>query len=312
MEALMKFTIISRLPLLRTCAALLLAGACTGVPAATNEVPVPQSTAVKSAPYKLKVMTFNMRRQNGPEDDPQDDWVRRKHLVAQVIKDANPDLICSQELFAFQAEELDAVLPGYARIGCGRDANLADEHMLIYYKRGLLAPLASEMIWLSETPEIPGSRSWGEGWIRCLLIGRFYHLPSRTQLLVACTHLDTNGEHIRLKEAAVVDAKIRSLQGKMPVILTADFNSLGGSSATWKFFQEKGFQDSWCLSPVKLGPVASGGGFKKMVKDSGRRIDWILFKGDVKTLRHETITTERDGHYPSDHFPVTSELLIQP
>jgi endonuclease/exonuclease/phosphatase family metal-dependent hydrolase len=35
-----------------------------------------------------------------------------------------------------------------------------------------------------------------------------------------------------------------------------------------------------------------------------QRIDWILYRGFARALQVETMTTNENGRYPSDHYPV--------
>ena len=53
-------------------------------------------------------------------------------------------------------------------------------------------------------------------------------------------------------------------------------------------------------------------GFEGVEAAAGRaRIDWILTRGAVETIESEIITTEVNGQYPSDHFPVTATLRFR-
>lgn len=40
-----------------------------------------------------------------------------------------------------------------------------------------------------------------------------------------------------------------------------------------------------------------------------KRIDWILFRG-LQASSIKTVTTQRDGRYPSDHFSVIADLEL--
>jgi endonuclease/exonuclease/phosphatase family metal-dependent hydrolase len=61
-------------------------------------------------------------------------------------------------------------------------------------------------------------------------------------------------------------------------------------------------QDSYAAVARPKGPSGTFHGFSGNPGKS--RIDWILFRGQLKPVSVETITTNADNRYPSDHFPV--------
>lgn len=194
----------------------------------------------------------------------------------------------------------------------GRKDDLTGEGMTVFYKPTVVQPLATETFWLSETPDVPGSRSWGEGWIRCLTWARFFHVETKRTFYFFNTHLDTRGETVRLKEAECVIQRIEAIAGDSPAMLVADFNSIGGESPTWKAFQEAGFADARdkCKSTPK-GSYGTWCGFAAP-REEGRRIDWILLKGDMQIDEYATVNYSREGRFPSDHFPVIANVRICP
>ena len=44
----------------------------------------------------------------------------------------------------------------------------------------------------------------------------------------------------------------------------------------------------------------------------GYRIDWILSRGNVRTLSTSIDTYRHNGQNPSDHFPVIADVVIAP
>ena len=51
-------------------------------------------------------------------------------------------------------------------------------------------------------------------------------------------------------------------------------------------------------------------GFRPTRK-GGRRIDWVLAKGAVKTSEAEIILYDGSKQYPSDHQPVTATITLE-
>mgnify|MGYP000081460647 CR=1 FL=1 len=56
------------------------------------------------------------------------------------------------------AKWLKENLNEYYVIGCGRGANLRDEQMSIAYRRDRINLISMKTWWLSQTPDVPGSR----------------------------------------------------------------------------------------------------------------------------------------------------------
>jgi endonuclease/exonuclease/phosphatase family metal-dependent hydrolase len=41
------------------------------------------------------------------------------------------------------------------------------------------------------------------------------------------------------------------------------------------------------------------------------RIDWIMTKGNVTTHKTEILNDQKNGQFPSDHYPVLSDLTLR-
>lgn len=259
----------------------------------------------------LTVMSYNMRF-DFPEKDPNNNWPQRRPLIAELIQRYRPDVIGSQELGPHQAEQLGELLEDYRYFGVGRHEDLSGEAMIIWYRPSVMHPLATGSFWLSETPEVPGTRSWGEGWIRTLTWARFYHIETKRCFYFFNTHLDTKGEEICVKESQLVIDRVRTIAGDTPCFLVADFNSEGGKSPTWQLYQQAGFKDAWQRSQSQpTGSFATWCNYRHPRQERTRRIDWILYQGDIQVHSFATINDHTNGRYPSDHFPVIANLTIE-
>ena len=106
---------------------------------------------------ELQVMSFNIRQGHG--NDGEDRWELRKDLVAEVIRDAAPDIACLQEVYPFQLEYLLGQLTGYAAVGTGRDGGSQGEHCPLVFRGDRFGLIASETVWLSDTPATPSASS---------------------------------------------------------------------------------------------------------------------------------------------------------
>ncbi|MCP4642501.1 MAG: endonuclease/exonuclease/phosphatase family protein [bacterium] len=259
-----------------------------------------------SADINLTVMSFNIRY--GTDGDGRNSWGNRRETVANAIKQQQPAVVGLQECIDFQAEYLVEALPEYQWIGMGREPDGGHEMTAVLYRKSLLSPVETCNFWLSETPDVPGSRSWDSAYVRMATQIRFMHRETGAIFHLVNTHLDSRGKQARLEGAKLIANRVESVPASVPVIITADFNALAEESEVWRVFQQAGFLDSWEIAKKRVGPEITIGRFRAPKKDAIARIDWVLVRGAVAVRRCETSLYNDDGRYPSDHYPVVAEL----
>lgn len=264
-------------------------------------------TAVVAGPVAaddLKVMSFNVRTITGP--DGPDRWDMRKDLFADTIRQLDPDVIGTQELGQQQGDDTVARLPQFTWFGRDRFGGHKDEHMGIFYRKDRLKLVKSGDFWLSDTPDKVASITWGNIFPRMVNWALFERLSDHKQFYLLDTHFpyrDTD-EDARSRSAREMAAWTAKLPSSVPVIITGDFNT-GPESESHKALTAS-FKDAWSTAPVKDGPEET---FHAFTGKPTKRIDWILYRGvTVKSMR--TITVSKDGHYPSDHFPVQADFTL--
>lgn len=255
-----------------------------------------------SAQDALTVMSFNVRLPLAA--DGANAWGRRRALAVETIAREAPDLIGTQELWAAQGDYIVARLPHYGWFGTDRRGGHGDEHMGIFYRRDRLRLLDMGDFWLSETPSIPGSISWGNLYPRMASWGIFETIEGGRRFLLINTHFAYREEDgpAREKMAAALLAHIAARPADLPVIVTGDFNT--GPISTPHAMLTAHLTDTWATAPVRSGPEGTFHGF---TGKPGERIDWILARG-FTTLRARTVDHHRRARYPSDHFPVVARL----
>jgi hypothetical protein len=106
----------------------------------------------------LRVMTFNIRYDNPA--DGEDAWPKRRTKAASMIRFHRADLVGLQEALRGQIADLEAALPELGWFGTGRSAQRDGEHCAVLFRKDRLEVLDQGTFWLSETPDLAGSRSW--------------------------------------------------------------------------------------------------------------------------------------------------------
>lgn len=250
----------------------------------------------------LKVMSFNVRTINGP--DGPNRWEMRRDLFADTIRQQDPDIIGTQELAKAQGDDTVQRLPQYAWFGRDRRGGHDDEHMGIFYRTDRLKLVKSGDFWLSDTPDVVGSNTWGNVFPRMVNWGLFERLSDHRQFYLLDTHFPyrEQDEPSRTRSAQLIATWVSKLPAGVPVILTGDFNTDRASPAHRVLTAT--LKDTYDTAPQKAGPEAT---FHNFTGHPDHRIDWILYRG-ATARRVETVTTSRDGRYPSDHFPVVADF----
>lgn len=254
--------------------------------------------AAAKGPDGLRVMSFNVRlpvAADGPNR-----WEARQGLFVETIRRADADIIGTQELWKIQADHLIAKLPRYSWFGIDRRGGHADEHMGVFYRRDRLKLVQLGNFWLSDTPDVPGSISWGHPYPRMATWGLFETIPGGKRFWFINTHFPYRAEDeaAREKGAAAIAAWISARPDGAPVVLTGDFNTVPDSGTHNAL--SAGLADAWNAAKVRSGPAET---FHAFTGKADRRIDWVFARG-LTAAKVETVTFGRNGRYPSDHFPV--------
>ncbi|MDE1893429.1 MAG: endonuclease/exonuclease/phosphatase family protein [Pseudomonadota bacterium] len=250
----------------------------------------------------LRVMTFNVRV---PVDRGMNAWEHRRELLVRVVRAQHPDVLGTQELTEEQGEYIAAHLPGYAWFGQGREGGSKGEHMGVFYRTDRLQLLRSGDFWLSDTPDVPGSRSWGQPYPRMVTWARFRLRHGGGAFDYFNTHFPYREQDVRARLLGA-DEILRRI-GRLPptarVILAGDFNA-GPDSPVYAKLSAT-LHDAWVVARSRAGPAQT---FHAFTGKPDRRIDWILSRG-FQTRAVRTVTTHEGARYPSDHFPVVAELV---
>ncbi|MGA0586748.1 endonuclease/exonuclease/phosphatase family protein [Dyella sp. KRB-257] len=252
-------------------------------------------------PPDLRVMTFNVRT---PSADGVNVWENRRELFVRTVRDADPDVFGTQELHRRQGDYVVAKLPQYAWFGEGRRGGEGDEHMGVFYRRDRLKVIASGNFWLSDTPDVPGSISWGHPYPRMVTWALFERKADGRRFYFFNTHLPyrDRDEPARSKGAREILARLQALPKGVPIVLTGDFNTTPASEA--HALLTGLLVDARTSAPEHAGPDNT---FHNFTGTPTKRIDWILTRG-FTALRADTITAHEGAVYPSDHFPVLAVL----
>jgi len=277
-------------------------------------LPWSEAEARRGRKARLRVMTFNIRYDF--DSDGANRWRHRVDLVARTIEASEAHVVCLQEDKRHQIEDLEEALDGFAFIGRGRNASGSGERCSILVDTDRFRVRDSGDFWLSDTPDVPGSNTWGDRYPRK---ATWAHLEPKSargkHLVVINTHLP-NGDraaYLREKGAQVIaewiEARVGEASDDVSVIVTGDFNADAEGSDPYDTMTGLGLRDAWVEARPQDPSPGTYNGFRGMRTRS--RIDWILVGGPTRVLQAAKIDEPIDGRYPSDHYPVLADVEIR-
>ncbi len=275
--------------------------------------------AQPQAKVDLLVMSFNVRY--AAANDGENNWDKRKNLACDVVRRNGPDLVGLQEALRSQIDDLRAALPEYGEIGVAReDGKTKGEYSAIFYRQDRFTVDDSGTFWLSDTPEVPGSITWGNACTRVCTWARLLPKSPGKPFYMFNTHLDHVSQLSREKGVALIMSRLSSRKHPDPVVLTGDFNS-GENNAVVRYLKgERRLEvvnNGMAQNPVPLVDTfrllhkdASDVGTAHSFKGSraGNKIDYIFVSPGTEVLRAEILHDNQDNRYPSDHFPITAAI----
>lgn len=264
----------------------------------------------------MKVMTYNIRYA-GAADTGVIKWNHRKYFISSIIRYHEPDIIGMQEVTAVQLRYFDSTLNNFSHAGAGRDdGRQGGEFSPVFFNSKLYEHLAGSTFWLSPTPQQP-SKGWDAALPRICTWVKLKDRRTATVFYVFNTHFDHVGATARKESAKLLLRHIHRIAGEMPVILMGDFNSEESdvpidilTAVNEK--QGNAFSDAMKISKTPHhGSNSTFCGFDVKQGIIGGRIDYIFVSADIKVLTHATLTDFKGDHFPSDHFPVMSEVTLR-
>ena len=254
----------------------------------------------------INIMTFNIQRGS--------------HYNSQITPVAVSEIVLSNEIDLFGTQELDvaatrllcAYLPGYDWFGVGRDdGKESGESVCIIYNKNKFSLIEQSTFWLSETPDVVGSKSWDSNNIRIVTWGKFRRNSDSNIVYLFNTHFDHVSTWAREESSKLLLRKISEIAGKSPVIITGDFNCTSGSQA-YKllvnyYYNNLQFYDAMYISSSpNTGPIGTYNNFTN--NNPTEKIDFIFANPFFNVLTHEIIPDKYNNEFISDHFPVKIQV----
>lgn len=280
-------------------------------------VPVREDGALE-----LKLISFNVRYEN-PGDPGPLAWSQRLPFAVKMLQAQQPDVFGVQEALHGQAADLWASLPEFEFSGNGRDdGGRAGEYSGIFYRRDRFEadPGDAGTFWLSDTPEQPGTMTWGNEVPRVATWLRLVDRATGRGFYVFNTHWDHKNQESRERAAILIARKIdERKQAGEPVVLLGDFNSietnpgiiyltgfastLAGTTNIW----QNGMRDTFqTLHPKQRDRRTLH--FWRGSLAGNLKVDHIFVSKEAEIREAGILSQEKP--MVSDHFPVVARVVF--
>lgn len=261
----------------------------------------------------FRVVTANTRQLLGGAAEPsktEDDWEHRKNIARDVLIAQNADIYCFQECRKPHLDHFLETMRDFAYFS-------VPQHVVpgnaIMYSTTRFEFLAADGFWLSETPYVPGSSSWGSGAIRYVNWVRLKDKKTNRVFLIWCLHLDDQSATARQNQIAVFLRSAALQPADAPQFIFADFNC-GPNDAPFLSVKNAGWRDTY-VEGGGAGQPDPGRTFHNFMgpnysPGTGAKIDHIFIRGALRATAAEVIkdyiTVDGVNRYPSDHYFVSA------
>jgi endonuclease/exonuclease/phosphatase family metal-dependent hydrolase len=284
---------------------------------------------------QFTVGTYNMRNDNNNDDAAHGNgWKQRYPVIASLIRFHGFDIFGTQECMKHQLENIKDSLPGYAYIGVGRDdGKSGGEHSAIFYNTTKFKLIEKGDFWMSTVTDKP-NKGWDAVLPRICSWGKFKEIKTGFTFYFFNLHMDHVGVVARAESAKLILAKVKSMAGDIPTILTGDFN-VDQTSESYQLINTSGLmKDAYETAAIRYALNGTFNAFKtNSMTDS--RIDHIFLTKQFKVQKYGILTdTYRSkdtdagktdsGNFPkevslekytarvpSDHFPVMAVVSVK-
>ena len=259
----------------------------------------------------IRVLQFNIRYLN--TSDGKNIWANRRQDVMAFVHDTEADVFGLQEAVNTQVQHFKASMKEYAMVGEGRDGGTGGEWNPIFYLKAKYELVKSGTFWLSDTPDVKGSNTWGAACRRIMTWAILKSKETGEEFLYANTHFDHVSTSAQEKSAHLVKQRLKEYAQGLPIIVTGDFNCTPTSKPYALMLSQNEFfsmQEAWQHGRSKQGNEGTFHSFGSIEVSKRNRIDFIFLTLDIRCLR--CITDDETSHpcLLSDHVPVYADIEL--
>lgn len=227
--------------------------------------------------------------------------------IIKFIEEQNSDIVTLQAIKPKHVKDFRTVLGAYSVV-TGENEEDETEFTLnpLLFRSDKFRLLSKSKFWLSDTPEVPESLTWGGNEPRTVTWIKLQSIKSGHIFYVFNAHFCHLDESTRIKSSILLLTKIHNIAGNAPVIVTGCFN-MEDTSASYQILTS-----NWdrYLSLENCSNTAT----RKIVHKSKNGQEAmspgiILSNGYLQTMKHVSYSTlTANGEKLTAHEPVMVKM----
>lgn len=259
----------------------------------------------------IRVGSYNIRMSGMDKTSADNNWEVRKNRLWTSIENCHFDVFGLQEVSSESQidlkEKFDDTYGMYFFSPYSEDG-AGDKAQGVMYRKDVFTLSDPHNYWIGPDPhsmsksDVGKKGNYNRGGFCCILTHKKTGKDIFFMNMHGCLNEEAKVDYARVFEQM---EKLYNPDG-LPSFFVGDFNiqpdhSLYGiMSEYWK--------DAFLTAPEREGADDTFNAWKHPEGD--RRIDFVLYRGDVKPVFYCCDNTLYDGLYPSDHFPIYADFKI--
>lgn len=267
-------------------------------------------SALEKKEEKIRIVTYNMLFDLYDHNlDEENRWPSRLPRIVELINEMRPDIICTQELYPSQVQDIVNLIGEEFSFFNGQKYE-DGESFGIFYRNARFKLLSSKLAYP-------------------LSVVQLKDLKTDKIIHVFNTHMPFSNIEKREAHAYNIAEIIEPYAEQTAVIFTGDLNTFPGrldlddlpfydGDHIHRILSKGCLKNSRDLSLLgHLGPISTFTNKSPEIKPfqgtgtPGIILDYIYVSKKVTVLTHAVEQGTVNGHFPSDHMPVLIDCLIQ-
>ncbi|MGW8122717.1 endonuclease/exonuclease/phosphatase family protein [Roseivirga echinicomitans] len=243
----------------------------------------------------------------GTPADLENVWKKRKSRAIANLQTYKDGIICLQEVNETQIKDISKGVSGLGVVYRTRGLKNGDGNAnAIFYNKRKWKLIEDETFWLSDTPTLPESRSWGNTLPRIATVVVLENKADNTRIRVLNTLLDHRSESSRLNSIEMILAKLEGYKDQYPTFLVGGFNVDSEDVVVKKTLEE--YSDTYTGGPFEGCTFHSYHGGRNCP-----RIDYIFYRNaDGMKMNSSGIDRyEKNRLFPSDHYLIYAKFSLK-
>lgn len=254
-----------------------------------------------------EILVASLNLLYGTPADLENVWKIRRSRVTENLQTYKEGIICLQEVNETQITDVMKKVSGMEVVYRTQGLKNGDgKANAILFSKSNWKLIDDETFWLSDTPEKPATKGWGNTSPRIATMVVLENRQSKKRIRILNTLLDYRSESSRLNSIELIMNKLQNYKDQYPTVLAGDFNAPPKDIIIDMITND--YVDTYKGAELEGCTYHSFHGGRNCP-----RIDYIfLRRKDEFTLTESGIDRyEKKGLYPSDHYVIFARFTLK-